>query len=144
MNRLLADKKEGKFAALEYLWRSFKPTLKQSLTYAGPITQTPKQYIKEAEWIAGIIGADLKAMFKDVSKGKGFCEPKSWKEEEKVKSVKKVKSGKKVKSEKVKGKKSKVQTCRICGYQETDGNDDGGAHRMWIEEDLCSNCKEMI
>jgi len=77
--RLVADKKNGQGEALIYLWESFKPTLKQSLTYCGPITQTPKQYIKEAEWIARIIGADVKAMFKEVSKSKGFTEPKSWK-----------------------------------------------------------------
>ena len=79
--RLADDKDRGRAfdQALEYLWRSFKPTLKQSLTYAGPIEQTPKQYIKNAERIAGLIGADLKAMFADVSKQKGFTEPKSWK-----------------------------------------------------------------
>lgn len=38
---------------------------------------------------------------------------------------------------------TEVETCRICGFKETDNNDDGGAHRTFIEDDLCSNCKPM-
>jgi hypothetical protein len=143
--RLADDKDRGRAfdQALEYLWRSFKPTLKQSLTYAGPITQTPKEYIKNAERIAGLIGADLKAMFADVSKQKGFTEPKSWKSmnadgtEKNVKDKKK--KGKKISAtegtedteKKAKSKKTKVKKdeSEIPQCQGT------GA-------DPCSNCSE--
>ena len=33
--------------------------------------------------------------------------------------------------------------CRICGYKKKKGNDDGGAHRIWVADDLCSNCETM-
>ncbi len=63
---------------LEVLWGTFKPTLDDLLTYNGPITQVSKEYIEQAKWISALVGADVKAMFKDVSKRKGFTEPKSW------------------------------------------------------------------
>jgi len=156
LNRLLADKKNGKFQALDYLWRSFKPTLNSMLTYSGPISQTPKRYIKEAEWIAGIIGADLKAMFADVSKQKGFTEPKSWKSlaadgTEKVKSKK---AEKKCKSKKAKVKSTKpaaseteeaeVRTCRVCGCTDTTPCMVDGEPCSWVEKGLCSACDERI
>lgn len=72
------SKSKDQAKALAYLWKSFKPTLEHLLTYYGPITQTPKDLIKEAEWIAELIGVDVKAMFKDVSGSKGFTVPKSW------------------------------------------------------------------
>jgi ParB/RepB/Spo0J family partition protein len=72
-------KKKDSSAALGYLWGSVKPTLDNLLTYNGPVTQTPEQYVKEAKWIAELIKVDLEAMFKAVSQLKGFTEPKSWK-----------------------------------------------------------------
>jgi len=64
--------------ALISLWNSFKPTLDNLLTYNGPVTQTSDSYIEEAKWIAELIGADIKAMFEEVSRQKGFTEPKAW------------------------------------------------------------------
>jgi hypothetical protein len=72
-------KKDNTAKALEYLWNSVKPTLNNLLTYNGPITQTPEQYIKEAKWIAKLINVDIDKIYEDVSKQKGFTEPKSWK-----------------------------------------------------------------
>jgi len=65
--------------ALISLWESFKPTLDRILTYGGPVTQTPGHTIEEAGWIAKLIGADIDKMLAEVSKQKGFGEPKSWK-----------------------------------------------------------------
>jgi len=148
--RLVADKEKGQGEALIYLWESFKPTLKRSLTYGGPITHTPKQYIKEAEWVAGIIGADLKGMFKEVSKQKGFCEPKSWAglnadgTEKKGKSKKVEKKGK---NKKAKGKKKGVRTCRVCGCTDSAPCIVDGEPCHWvagINENLCSVCEKKL
>jgi len=75
--KLVKNKDSAK--ALEYLWESVRPTLDNLLAYNGPVTQTSESYIEEARWIADLIKADLKAMFKEVSQQKGFTEPKSWK-----------------------------------------------------------------
>jgi len=72
------SKSKDQAKALAFLWESFKPTLEHLLTYNGPINQTPKELVKEAEWIAELIGVDLKAMFEDVCTRKGFTVPKSW------------------------------------------------------------------
>jgi ParB/RepB/Spo0J family partition protein len=65
--------------ALISLWNSFKPTLDRILTYGGPVTQTSQFVIDNAKWIAELIQVDINELFKEVSKQKGFTEPKSWK-----------------------------------------------------------------
>jgi len=71
--------KGGRQTALGYLWGSVKTTLDDILTYNGPVTQTPKQIIEEAKWIAELIQVDIKKVYEEVSKQKGFTVPKSWK-----------------------------------------------------------------
>lgn len=93
--KLIKDKKKGRTKALEYLWESLKPTLDNLVTYAGPITQTPKYLIEEAEWIAKLVRVDLKALFADVSKRKGFTVPKTWATLNADGTPKKIKSAKK-------------------------------------------------
>lgn len=66
--------------ALAYLWASVKPTLDNILTYGGPVTQTSQYIIDDARWIAGLIQVDIDKIFEEVSKQKGFTEPKSWKD----------------------------------------------------------------
>ena len=70
--------KAGRNKVIETLWETFGPTLDDLLTYNGPITQTSKEYIIRAEWIAKLICVDVKAMLKEVSSRKGFTVPKSW------------------------------------------------------------------
>ncbi|HUS74320.1 MAG TPA: ParB/RepB/Spo0J family partition protein [Sedimentisphaerales bacterium] len=137
--------KEGPGKALELLWESFKPTLIRHLVWSGPITQTPINMVEEAERIASLIKADVKAMLKDVSGRKGFTEPKSWAGLNADGTPKKVKPAKKAKTEKAKpkksGKKDKVQSCRICKCTDDKaciGDDGEPCH--WVEPDLCSNC----
>jgi len=79
VRELLADHETGQERALQYLWESLKPTLKQLLTYPGPVNRTPAYLIEKAKWIAEVIGVDIEALFADVCKRKGFTEPKSWK-----------------------------------------------------------------
>ena len=64
---------------MELLWASVKPTLKNLLSYGGPASQTSGSCIDSARWVAKLIGVDVDKMFKEVSKQKGFTEPKSWK-----------------------------------------------------------------
>ena len=64
--------------ALIALWDSFKSTLDRLLTFVGPTTQTPGHIIGNAKWIAKLVKVDIDKMFKEVSKQKGFKEPKSW------------------------------------------------------------------
>lgn len=71
--------KGGREKALGYLWDSVKPTLNNYLTYGGPVTQTPEHIINTARWIAQLIQTDIGKIFEEVSKQKGFTEPKSWK-----------------------------------------------------------------
>ena len=145
--RLVADKENGQVRALEYLWKSFKPTLKQSLTYNGPITHTPKQYIKDAGRIAAVIGADIKAMFKEVSKRKGFTEPKSWAGLKTDGTPKKEKPNKKADKKKAAAKKDEPEKriCRICGCTDYNAclDKETGVACHWVEDDLCSNCEHM-
>jgi ParB/RepB/Spo0J family partition protein len=69
----------GQTKAQEFLWSRLQRTLDNILTYNGPITQTPKEYIDNAKWIAELVQADIQKMFDDVSDHKGFTEPSSWK-----------------------------------------------------------------
>jgi len=71
--------KGGREKALALLWDSFKPTLDNILTYSGPVTQTSQYIIDKARWVAKLIQVDIDKMLKEVSKQKGFTEPKSWK-----------------------------------------------------------------
>jgi len=68
----------GREKALKLLWASVKPTLKILLTYSRPASQTSGYCIISARWVAKMIGVDVDKMFKEVSKQKGFCEPRSW------------------------------------------------------------------
>jgi len=77
VEKLIKDK-DGQAKALDMLWQSFIPTLRDELTWNGPITQTPNSLTEDAKWIAKLIGVDIQALFKDVSERKGFTEPKSW------------------------------------------------------------------
>lgn len=69
----------ARLEAVAFLWESIKPTLDNLLTYGGPVTQTTDYVISNAKWIAELIQVDLDKIFKEVSKAKGFTEPKSWK-----------------------------------------------------------------
>jgi len=142
--------KTGRKKVLETLWETFKPTLDNLLIYIGPIAQMSKEYIMQANWIAVLIGADVKGMFKEVSKQKGFTVPKSWASLNADGTTKKAKPAKKAKSKQAKPKQAKIkktkakpekQICRVCGYSDSKGNDDGGVKRTWVEEGLCSNCE---
>jgi len=147
--------KAGRKKVLETLWETFGPTLDDLLTYNGPITQTSKEYIIRAEWIAKLICIDVKAMLKEVSSRKGFAVPKSWaglKEDgtpKKAKPIKKNKSEKKERAKRAKtkkaGKKDDVQSCRICGCTDTNPCIDKktGEPCHWVEDDLCSSCEVM-
>ncbi len=149
-NEVLKIYKAGTKKAGDSLWKAFIPTLDDILTYNGPITQTPKDYIYNAEWIANLIGLDAKKMFNEVSKQKGFTEPKSWANLKadgtpKKKSTKNKtnKKPKKTKSEEI--QTSNKRSCRICGC--TDDNacvdEETGETCTWVEDDLCSNCAPM-
>lgn len=70
----------GREKALMLLWDSFKPRLDSLLNYGGPVTQTTQHVIDNARWIAGLVKVDIDKMFGEVSKQKGFTEPKSWKD----------------------------------------------------------------
>ncbi|MBN2312341.1 MAG: ParB/RepB/Spo0J family partition protein [Sedimentisphaerales bacterium] len=74
----LMKAKNGQAKALEMLWQSFIPTLREMLTWSGPITKTPITLCEDAKWIAKLIGLGAIKMFEDVSQRKGFTEPKSW------------------------------------------------------------------
>ena len=65
--------------ALAFLWESVKPTLDKILTHYGPVTQTPLHVINQAKWIADLCQVDTVKILKELSKSKGFTEPKSWK-----------------------------------------------------------------
>jgi len=60
------------------LWVELLPVLESRLSYNGPITQTPPEYIDEAWRVGKLTGIDVGAIFKEVSERKGFTEPKSW------------------------------------------------------------------
>jgi ParB/RepB/Spo0J family partition protein len=138
--------KSGKSIVLIALWETFKPTLDDLLTYNGPITQTPKRFITDSEWIANLIGVDIKTMFKEVAKRKGFTEPKSWSS---LNSDGTPKSADKPKKKKAKTKKSKTKKvkgiCRICGCSDDNAciDKETGEPCHWVEDDLCSNCESM-
>ncbi|GAH49678.1 unnamed protein product, partial [marine sediment metagenome] len=63
---------------LETLWEQVRAVLVSRLTYCGPISQTPPEYIEEARNVSKLLEIDLKAMFKKVSE-QDYPEPKSWK-----------------------------------------------------------------
>lgn len=109
----------GRERALKLLWASVKPTLKNLLTYGGPATQTSGYCILSARWVAKLIDVDIDKMFKEVSKQKGFTEPKSWEGlnadgTPKAAKVKKDKSSmkKKVETEESKFEKTKTKKAR--------------------------------
>lgn len=75
-------KNKGKYGlekALEYLWTSVKPSLKNLVSYSGPASQTSRTCVDNARWVARLIQVDIDKMFQEVSKQKGFTVPKSWK-----------------------------------------------------------------
>jgi hypothetical protein len=149
IEKLSKSKDQTKAVAL--LWESLKPTLVRILTYSGPSTQTPKELRKEAEWIAELIGADLKVMFKEVCTRKGFTFPKSWAglnadgtpKKQKTEDGKAKTEGGKPKADKAKkGKGKKVQTCLKCGCTGDKACVIDGVPCHWVEPDLCSGCVE--
>jgi len=103
----------GREKALEFLWSSVKPTLKNLLCYIGPASQTSGSCIDSARWVAKLIQVDIDKMFAEVSKQKGFTIPKSWKAlnaDGTPKAVKKTKPAAKAKGETVKKNKKKKKT----------------------------------
>jgi ParB/RepB/Spo0J family partition protein len=70
--------KDGMKTAIGFLWNRVAARLADKLAYNGPVTQTPDSKIEWAKYVAEIIGVDIDAMFAEVSKEKGFTEPKSW------------------------------------------------------------------
>lgn len=60
------------------LWENVRKTIQDDLTWCGPITQTPDHLIEGAKCATGLVGIDIKAIFKDVSEN-DYPEPKSWK-----------------------------------------------------------------
>jgi len=60
------------------LWEKLRPVLADRLRSHHGVTQTPLAMIEEARRIAGFLKIDIEAMYADVSKRKGFTEPKSW------------------------------------------------------------------
>jgi ParB/RepB/Spo0J family partition protein len=94
--------KSGSDRALEIIWERLQKTLSKIIIYNGPITQTPQHLIDEAKWVSEIIQANLKRMFEDVSKRKGFTEPASWKSLNADGTPKSAKGAKSAKSKKVK------------------------------------------
>ena len=144
----------GGITAQELLWERFIPTLNGILTYNGPITQTPKEYIDNAKWISELVQADINKMFDDVSNRKGFTEPSSWKSlnadgtpkiAKAVNDKKKIASKKPSKAQNEEKKiKPKIQKCRVCGCTEDNAcvNDETGDTCYWVEDDLCSECAE--
>lgn len=74
-----AVKKAEREKALICLWNSIKPTLKNLLYYSGPASQTSGSCIDNARWVAKLIQVDIDNLFVQISKQKGFTEPKSWK-----------------------------------------------------------------
>ncbi len=62
---------------LTKLWESVRGTIRNNLSYCGPITQTPDHLIGDAKCTAQLLGIDIDAMFKEVSEN-DYPEPKSW------------------------------------------------------------------
>jgi len=60
------------------LWIQVRAVLVSRLTYYGPISQTPLEYIDEAKNVSKLLGIDVEAMFKKVAE-QDYPEPKSWK-----------------------------------------------------------------
>ena len=75
-NNIRKKPKDALQVALEAIWGKIRPVLTERLTYNGSITQTPDVLIKEARAIAGHLGIDIDAMFKE--QVKAIPEPKSW------------------------------------------------------------------
>ena len=71
--------KDGMKTAVGFLWRNgVAGRLDDKLSYGGPVIQMPDSKIEWAKYVAEIIGVDIDAVFAEVSKEKGFTEPKSW------------------------------------------------------------------
>ena len=160
--KLILKAKDPAMKARESLWESFKSTLDAELTWIGPISQTPDHLKRQAEWIAGLIGVDLKGMLKDVCSRKGFTVPKSWAslnadgtpkaEKDKTAKPKNVKAkAKKAPAsqgrppgkawqELLAGDKKRV--CRVCGCTDAKACVVDGVPCHWVEPDLCSACED--
>lgn len=87
------------------LWEQVRAVLISRLTYGGPISQTPPEYIDEAKNVSNLLGIDIEAMFKKVAE-QDYPEPKSWKGLNADGTLKKAKP-KKAKPKKTKSKKTK-------------------------------------
>jgi len=134
----------------ETLWGQVRAVLVSRLTYGGPISQTPPEYIDEAKNVSKLLGIDVEAMFKKVAE-QDYPEPKSWKglnadgtpktaKPKKANAFIAIVRPKKAKSEKK--KLVEVQTCRVCGC--TDDKpcvfSPGKGTCHWVKKDLCSAC----
>lgn len=71
-------RKTNRKKVLAELWASVRNTICGDLTWCGPITQTSDVLIDDAKCAAKLLGIDIDAMFKEVSK-KDYPKPKSWK-----------------------------------------------------------------
>ena len=78
IKKKLQSKKLDYSAEVSNLWDKVKPVLCDEISYNGTLTQTPKSYIDDAKAIAELLGIDIKKIFEQVSKEKGFTEPKGW------------------------------------------------------------------
>jgi hypothetical protein len=92
----------------------------------------------DARWIAKLISVDIDKIFEEVSKQKGFTEPKSWTNLNADGTPKKAKKAKK-KTTKEK-KSSKVRTCRECGCTDDKPCITKEGPCSWAKKDLCSAC----
>lgn len=106
-------KKSDKTNALKYLWNSLKTTISNLLYYGGQASHLSTSSLGNARWVAKLINIDIDLLFANVSKEKGFTEPKSWKglNEDgtpKKKTAKKSKAVKKPKITKAASKTVKV------------------------------------
>jgi hypothetical protein len=92
----------------ERLWEQVRPVLISRITYNGPITQTPPEYIDEARAVSKLLGINVEAMFEKVAE-QDYPEPKNWKglnADGTPKTAKAKKARKKIKVKKVKSKKT--------------------------------------
>lgn len=87
---------------LETLWQQVRAVLISRLTYCGPISQMPHEYIDEARAVSKLLGIDIEAMLKKVAE-QDYPKPKSWKN---LNADGSPKNANKKKRQKAKGKKN--------------------------------------
>ena len=74
-NSLKSNVSNMQFACIQ-LWTKVRPVIVSRLTYNGPITQVPQDYIDEAKRVVKLLNIDIKHLFKEATKE--TPEPKTW------------------------------------------------------------------